>query len=72
MSKDRWLGGARALLEAAAKIGLRLLNLEVACRVTVRVQEQLPQAAAMDVQFFFRDGITRLHWQRRSVAIDAV
>ena len=53
MSKDRWLGGARALLEAAAKIGLRLLNLEVACRVTVRVQEQLPQDAGHGYAIFF-------------------
>ena len=53
MSKDRWLGGARALLEAAAKIGLRLLNLEVACRVTVRVQEQLPQDAGHGCALFF-------------------
>ncbi|MGB1594993.1 MAG: hypothetical protein ACPIOQ_19695, partial [Promethearchaeia archaeon] len=51
MSKDRWLGGAPALMEAAAKIGLRLLNLQVACRFTVRVQEQLPQDAGHGCSF---------------------
>ena len=54
MSKDRWLGGAPALVEAAAKIGLRLLNLEVACRFTVRVQEQLPQDAGHGCSFLLR------------------